>query len=191
MPDRILLTPRRMCHVCEAFLGYEHKDECPAGGVVQYGDTVEKFTSIENSDTYPPKPGDDPYADEVTGSAGPGAEPVTQKPQLSSREKNERALGRAAHPRALDRLHEIFPEAEVGVFHGTVARFMGSPRARYTTVSLSTPDGDVVANTQWTYAPVQWDRRRSLARAFHCLLKDVCERTNEAERAMGDAGKGS
>lgn len=195
MPDQIHLTPRRMCHSCEAFLGYPHEKDCFYGGVVRYASTVEKFTRVERSDEAPSLDEHDPgYTTRESRRAWGGD---ATKPQRELREKNGRALGRAAHPKALDRLHEIFPEAEIEVTHGSAlptrigkvadpvrVKPLVVPGGRFTTVTLSTPDGDVLANTQWTYPPVQWDRRRSLARAFHCLLKDVCERTNEAERIL-------
>jgi hypothetical protein len=126
-------------------------------------------------------------------------------PQLSSREKSERALGKAVHPAAIQRLYEIFPDAEVQVLHGSsphpllpdgvtwgdldvrpVRRFSEEePRYRWTTVTVSTPDGDVLANTVSFYPPVQFSRRRGVSFAFRRLLKDICERTNEANRALG------
>lgn len=63
----VAITPRRVCAVCEAFLGYEHEDSCSADGVVQYGDTVEKWTTVQNSDEHPHKAGTSPYDErEVT-----------------------------------------------------------------------------------------------------------------------------
>lgn len=126
------------------------------------------------------------------------------KPQLSSREKSERALGKAVHPAAIARLYEIFPDAEVEVTHGSsphptlpdglhwgdralVERFSEkAPRYRWTTVTVSTPDGDVLANTMSFYPPVQFSRRAGISHAFRYLLKDISARTNEANRALGD-----
>lgn len=125
------------------------------------------------------------------------------------RQMSELALGKAVHPAAIARLYEIFPEAKVEVTHGdsphpqlpdglqpgdraAVKRFSEkAPRYRWTTVTVFTPDGDVLANTASFYPPVQFSRRRGVSFAFRGLLKDISERTNEAERAMGDAGKGS
>lgn len=45
------LTPREMCDECDAFLGKPHKDGCSKRpGVVQKGEAVEKFTSVEHAD---------------------------------------------------------------------------------------------------------------------------------------------
>lgn len=59
--ENIVITPRRMCGICEAFLGYDHKPTCSAGGVVQYGDTIEKWTTVENSAEHPHIAGTSPY----------------------------------------------------------------------------------------------------------------------------------
>jgi hypothetical protein len=55
MNDPIVITPRKVCGRCEAFLGYEHKGTCFHTGVVRYLQTVEKFTTVENSYAHPPK----------------------------------------------------------------------------------------------------------------------------------------
>lgn len=61
----VAITPRRVCAVCEAFLGYEHKDTCSASGVVQYGDTTEKWTTVRDSDEHPHIAGTSPYDEKV------------------------------------------------------------------------------------------------------------------------------
>lgn len=116
------------------------------------------------------------------------------KSQLSLREKSERALGRAAHPAAIQRLYEIVPDAEVSVVHGegidtrsTGRRFSQAPlKTRYTTVTVSTPGGDLVADTAWFYRPVQFDRRQGIKFAFARVLKGICIRNNEALRGAAE-----
>lgn len=115
------------------------------------------------------------YDIEEAGLGRPG----TLKPHI---EKNRRILGKAVHPNALRRLHELWPNAVVRVLHGE--EFPGQVRG--TTVRIyerpGVPGGPVYG-VAICHPNDQWDRRRGIELAFRRALAQVRECAQEAENA--------
>lgn len=98
-------------------------------------------------------------------------------PAPSPRERAERVLGKAVHPRALDRLFELWPEAEAQVRHGTFEH--QSRRKHWTEVTLHKPQpvrADVVSRRAYVHSDDQRDRRKGIDIAFRRALREVSRR---------------
>ncbi len=97
---------------------------------------------------------------------------------MSPREKAERCLGKAVHPKALDRLFELAPEAEVGVHHH-VSTWDGR---QITTVTIGLPVGHEIHATAKVHPRDQFRRRYGIDLAFRRGLRKVKE-VSEGARA--------
>lgn len=91
-------------------------------------------------------------------------------------ERAQRVLGKAVHPAAIDRLYELWPEAQVYVQHepnsGPPAKAAGK---RYTIVSIvRTSAGLVEVKGEAICAQDdQWNRKRGIELAFRRALDEV------------------
>ena len=94
--------------------------------------------------------------------------------------RNARVLGKAVHPKALARLHELWPDAIVKVYHDRVGRGPKYPQAwhyvRRTRVHIipSTPGGAATATGEVVcHSEDTFNRRRGIELAFRRELKAV------------------
>lgn len=97
--------------------------------------------------------------------------------KLSPRERVERTLGKAVHPRAIDRLFELWPHAEVEVKHSD-GRHDGV-NLKITHVNIrKLPRGN--APNEQTFGRAycrldcdQWSRRRGISLAFNRAMHGI------------------
>jgi hypothetical protein len=90
--------------------------------------------------------------------------------RTKARIRAEKALGKAVHPRALDRLFEIWPAAHVRVRHGKILNM------KWTRVSIRVSARASMGGFSATAdcAPGdQWNRQFGIALAFRRALKKV------------------
>jgi hypothetical protein len=103
-------------------------------------------------------------------------------PRLIAYARNRRVLGKAVHPLALVRLHELWPQARVFVRHHWTEptpeeSLEGSTGRRITVVWIvkhpDDPDSPHRGGRAFKHPSDPWDRRRGIALAFNRALKDV------------------
>lgn len=106
----------------------------------------------------------------LAADSAPIPEGLADKVQPSRRELAERVLGKAVHPRALDRLFELEPEAEVQINHSPAKM-----EPRFTVVRITKHDGTCkMAVADATCSPAdQFDRRRGIRLAFGRCLREM------------------
>lgn len=107
-----------------------------------------------------------------------------------ARERNARVLGKAVHPDALARLHELFPEAHVSVQHESYVRELphGEMRMgrrcypnpeRETHVLIELGDGyPPIMGTAFCHPLDNFDRRKGIQLAFRRALDAVREQAS-------------
>lgn len=104
-------------------------------------------------------------------------------PPTFAEERNARVLGKAVHPAALRRLHELFPNARVSVRHEATPseRFYKRPSHKtriYIDLDGDRRPGGTVFGTATCHHEDNFDRRKGIALAFRRAL-DIARAQHE------------